>query len=364
MDVRPIGSRRRPLLAAVLLFGLVIAGCSGDGSEDSGSTSDTAAEAPAAAPQQGNPEYNADKRQADQQGSRPEAATTLGSRNRALIYKGSLTVTAKDVPDAAARAITTAQAAGGYVAADQRRVNADDRITVTLTLRVPSSRFTTTIDTLSALGTERSRELGTEDLQPGAVDLDSRIAAQRASVARVRALLGRANSITELASIERELTSRESELAALESSRRTVNDQVSLSTITLNLSEPADAPKAAPKEERGLLVGLRNGWNAFVATLTVLLMVLGWLAPFLAAAALVGVPIWLLVRRFRRRSARPTSPAASAGPTTPNGPGPNGPGPSGPGPNGPTGTNGPTEPTRPTSPTQPTQPSEPVGPRS
>ncbi|TQS44611.1 DUF4349 domain-containing protein [Cryptosporangium phraense] len=302
---------RKPaaFLAALIVALLVLAGCSDNSSNDSGSAADSTAArsetlsggapaAPAVTP--GSP--------GKQPAGQPDAPTTLGDPKRALVYTGALSVTAQDVSDAASRAVRATLAAGGYVAGDERHLS-DERLYATLTLRVPSARFGPTVDAVAALGKETARRLGTDDLQTATIDLDSRIAAQRASVTRVRALLARANSISQLAQIERELTTRESELAASEASRRTINDQVSYSTITLTLSEPS-APAVAKKKERGLWVGLRNGWDAFVVTVAVLLMVLGWLAPFLAAVALIGVPVWLLVRRVRR----PAPPAAPSEP--------------------------------------------------
>ncbi|MFG1925747.1 DUF4349 domain-containing protein [Cryptosporangium sp. NPDC048952] len=296
--------RRLLAFIAVLLAGLLLAGCSGDNSgEDSSSGA-----MPAAAP--------ADRQGATEQqqpGGTGTGPTQLGTRSRPLIYTGSLAVTAGNVPDAAAKAISATVAAGGYVAADQREVTGpDDDISATLTLKVPSTRFTGTVDALAKLGTETSRKLGTEDLQTSTIDIDARIAAQRASVNRVRALLSRATSITELTTIERELTTRESELATSEATKRTLSDQVSYSTLTLSLTEPSAPPKPEPKKERGLFVGLQNGWSAFVTTVVVLLTILGWLAPFLLGLAIVGVPIWWALRRYGPRRPEPVSPAPSA----------------------------------------------------
>ncbi|MFI5953541.1 DUF4349 domain-containing protein [Cryptosporangium sp. NPDC051539] len=307
---------RKPaaLLAASIIAVLVLAGCSSnDSSNDSASSTsggraDTVGEAPsyqAAAPQ-----APADSQKEAVPGQKPGTPTTLGNPKRALVYTGALSLTAEDVTATASRAVQTTLAAGGYISGDERHVS-DERLYATLTLRVPSAKFTTTVDGLARLGKETARRLGTEDLQTATIDLDARIAAQRLSVNRVRALLSRATSITELAQIERELTSRESELAASEASRRTINDQVSYSTITLTLTEPSAPAPVAKKKERGLWVGLRNGWDAFVSTITVLLMVLGWLAPFLVAIAVVGVPAWWALRRSRRRPVPPAPPAAA-----------------------------------------------------
>lgn len=286
--------------ALVLLVGLALAGCSGSDS-DRESTSDGSDAAPAAAPAQ---------EDAETQAAAPEqdtARTQLGIRNRALVYTGELQITAKDPTATSSQAIQVTLAAGGWVAGDTRE-GGPDHPEATLTLRVPSNRFTSTVDALARLGTEESRRLGTEDLQTTTIDVDARIASQRASVNRVRALLARATSISELTAIERELTTREAELASTEASRRTTNDRVAYSTITVRVGAPSPPPKPEPKTERGLWVGLRNGWSALVATVTVGLTVLGWLAPFVAGIALIGGPIWWAVLRSRRH--RPQAPAA------------------------------------------------------
>ncbi|GAA0243856.1 DUF4349 domain-containing protein [Cryptosporangium japonicum] len=301
MDVRH--RRRLPALAAVLLAGLLLAGCSGGGADDSGSSAETSRDLAAPAPQGA---------QDQKSGGTGTGPTQLGTASRPLVYTGAMDVTAGDVPGAARTAIAATKAAGGYVAADERHVTGpDDDISATLTLKVPSTRFTDTIDALAKLGTETSRNLGTADQQTASIDIDARIAAQRASVSRVRALLRRATSITELTTIERELTTRESELATSEAAKRSLTDQVSYSTITLSLTEPSAPPKPEPKQERGLLVGLQNGWSAFVTTVVVLLTILGWLAPFLIGFAIIGVPLWWALRRYRPRRPAPVSPAPS-----------------------------------------------------
>jgi hypothetical protein len=63
------------------------------------------------------------------------------------------------------------------------------------------------------------------------------------------------------------------------------------------------------EEDTGIMVGLRNGWSAFVASLRVALTVLGWLLPWLV---FVGGPVYLVVwlyRRWRRTHPRPLRPA-------------------------------------------------------
>jgi hypothetical protein len=165
------------------------------------------------------------------------------------------------------------------------------------------------VNKLADLGEEQSRALRTDDVTETIVDLDSRIASQKASVDRTRALLSRAERIGDIVTIEGELARREADLGSLQAQKRSLADKVTLSTITLHLI----GPKAAPKNEEatGFLAGLSSGWDAFVTTANALLTAFGAMLPFLIA---IGAPVGLLVWYLRRRRPRPVAPAAAPQP--------------------------------------------------
>jgi hypothetical protein len=241
-----------------------------------------------------------------------QAPTKVRVAERSLIYTGSITIRVEKVVDAADRAITIATGLGGVVGADRRSLD-DGRSEATLVLRVPADKFTAALNELSRqLGDEEARSIQTEDVTEAMIDLDTRLATQRASVERVRALLARARTIGEVVSIEGELTRREADLASLEQRKERLADQVALSTITVNLRGP-EAPGEQPKDERGFIAGLKAGWNGFLASVQVVLTVAGWLLPWLIA---VGLPVWFAVWLLRRRP-RPVAPAAPSIPDSP-----------------------------------------------
>jgi Domain of unknown function (DUF4349) len=105
----------------------------------------------------------------------------------------------------------------------------------------------------------------------------------------------------------KEVQQQEADLAALEAKKRRVDDLVALSTITVLLLGPnTDIP--VEKENPGFLDGLKAGWNAFVTSVRVLLVVTGWLLPFMLAIAIPVIAlIWLARRRRRPRQSGETS---------------------------------------------------------
>jgi hypothetical protein len=270
----------------------LLAGCSGG--EDSAMSSDAgAASAPelaqglsdSAGPRPG-PAGGVDR-------TRWRGSTPVGS---AVIRTAELDVQVDGVRAAADAAGRLARDAGGGV--ELERAGAGDLASAELRLRVPPERFDEVLTQLSELGEERSRTLSTEEVGDQLVDLDSRLATQRASVERVRALLAEAGDLGEVVQIEAELTRRTADLESLQARRAALGEQVALSTVVLRLQgdDGDDVVAGAP----GFLDGLRGGWEALAATALVLATVTGALVPFVPFVLLA---VWLTVRLRRRRPA-------------------------------------------------------------
>jgi hypothetical protein len=227
---------------------------------------------------------------------------------RSIIYSANVSVTVSDVNKAADDATAAARDAGGSVSADQRSLD-NDRSVATLTLRVPSTAFASTVEKVAKLGTEVSRSVQSQDVTENLIDVDARIATQRASVDRVRALLAQAKTIGEVVSIESELTRREADLDSLIQRKDKLSGLVALSTITVTLRGPAaPVPPNPSGDEGGFLGGLKSGWHAFLVSAKGVLLVLGWLLPW---ALVIGIPVWVVWygrRQLRRNRPEPVRP--------------------------------------------------------
>ena len=300
MATRSRGIRRVMRLAAAgAAAGLLLAGCGlGGGSRDS-------APAQGVAPVERTPAPSTDEA-AKAPNALPAKLPDRSPVQRSIVYVGRMTIRAENVDDAAAAAGQLATRAGGFVAGDNRR-SEGKRSTATLVLRIPADRFSDAVKQVSGLGDELTRTIKTDDVTEAVVDLDTRIASQRASVDRTRVLLARAQKIEDVVRIERELANREAALASLEARQRTLADQVTYSTITVEIVGPK-VVVAAKQPDRGFLAGLRSGWHAFLTGGTALLTTLGAILPFVLA---IGIPLTaallLLRRRGRRAMAVPTA---------------------------------------------------------
>ena len=288
----------RTVLPVLLLATTLVTGCSSAGSHDTSGSGGGEAAAPVSA------DGSAGGSAGGGAGGGPaeQLLDLRGVPGLAVIRTAELEVRVDDVRKAADEAARRVRAAGGAVAAEERSGSAAGG-SATLTLRVPPRAFDRTVGELAALGDERGRRLGSEDVTDQVVDLEARLATQRASVDRVRALLAEADALGEVVQIEAELTKRTADLEALEARLEGLNGRIDLSTITLRLdSEGGPVVAGGPL---GFGDGLRAGWAALTGTARVLAVTAGAVLPFLPVL-LAGAFFFVWRARTRRPAvARP-----------------------------------------------------------
>ncbi|TPW72967.1 DUF4349 domain-containing protein [Schumannella sp. 10F1B-5-1] len=225
-------------------------------------------------------------------------AATPADVDRAKITTGTVTLTVDDPAEAATKAGELVAAVDGRVdARDEQAASADGPASASLTLRIPADDLDATRTKLEKLGHVESVSITSDDVTTLVRDTDARITALQASVDRLTALLAKADTTSDLVALENALSARQAELESLQAQKRGLDDQVALSTITLELNSPAAAPTPKPQS---FLDGLAVGWAAFLAFWAGLLVVLGALTPWIVALAVIGLVVLLVVRRRRR----------------------------------------------------------------
>lgn len=286
------------LPTALLLSALALTGCSA-----AGTASDQSQPAPAA-PFVGGPD-TAEQGEVSDSGEVRADDTAL---DRQVISTGYVTITVSDPLDAADQAVRVTESNGGRVdgRSEFAPIDGNDG-SATLTLRLPAERLTSALDELRELGEVQEVSLSTTDVTLQTQDLDARITALTASVDRLVALLANATDTETLIQLETAISDRQAQLESLTSERRYYQDQVSLSTVTLNLVSEYTGPVDTPDN---FLSGLEAGWQSFIGFFAGLLVALGVLLPWLVFAGIVTFVIILLVRRRSRRPAAPAVPTA------------------------------------------------------
>ena len=216
-----------------------------------------------------------------------------------------------DVESGAADVRRIAVAAGGTVVSENSTavpsgttkgsVDKDGSRSV-LALAVPSDTLDRVLDDVGKLGTTVNRSSSSRDVTSTYVDTQSRLGTMRTSLDQLRALLAKTTALDQIISLETEISRRQADVDSLQAQLNTLDKKVSMSTLSVTLATAAQV--VVPEDGgTGFLAGLRHGWAAFLTTFGGVLTVLGAVLPFAALLALVGLPVYVWLRR--RRTAAP-----------------------------------------------------------
>ncbi|HEY5554129.1 MAG TPA: DUF4349 domain-containing protein [Cellulomonas sp.] len=300
--MRNLARVRATAVVTVVLVGL-LAGCSASRSGDSTSAADG----------------SAGKGGSALSGAAPQAAAgadqvASDAAGRQVVTTGTAQLTVDDPRKAASAVVALVEGEGGRVDARKEQTAAEGRDAFAqLTVRIPSDDLTSTLTKLEDIGRVDQINLSAQDVTGTAEDLDARIRALKLSVARMEDLLSRATSNADLIAAENALTERQANLESLQSQRARLAEQVALSTLDITLTTPGNAPEPTT---HGFLGGVAAGWDALVAMLSALVLVVGVLLPWLAFAGVIVLVVVASLRWVRRRRA-PAAVAAGPAPTAP-----------------------------------------------
>ena len=240
-------------------------------------------------------------------------ATARDAATRDIVATGSSTVEVDDIAaaiDAIGSAVT---GAGGYVESSQLggaigavpyegSATGPAASSGWITVRVPAAALASTMDGLRQVGVITATTVNRSDVTEQTVDLRARVAAGEASVARLTELMAKAGSVSDLITAESALAERQAQLDSDRQVLQSVETQVAMSSLSVQLVERSPAVAADPA---GFGDGLGAGWNGLVATLNGIVIGLGFLLPWIAVAAVVLTVTWGVRRALRRgREAR------------------------------------------------------------
>ena len=307
--VRPISGAA---LVIVSIFALAACGGSGGADESSADSGSVESLADSSAGKAAGPEMA----EQDADAAAPKQAVVKAS----IISTGSVALEAKDVGKTRTQVQHVSDRYAGQVTEQETSDSDDDGPRhARLVLRIPSKSFDEAMADLEDTATLVDSNTTSTDVTTEVVDTEVRVKNARTSIERIRTLLSRAERIGDVISIESELARREADLNSLLAQQAALEDQTSLSTITVNIDR---AGPGGSDDDPGFLAGLSAGWDALGASARVLAVALGAVIPWAPVILLVLVPVWLLSRR-RKQVAGPVAGSGAgsgAGPVPADGP--------------------------------------------
>ncbi|MCW5952719.1 MAG: DUF4349 domain-containing protein [Propionibacteriaceae bacterium] len=238
--------------------------------------------------------------EAPDQPEAPQPTSAPGERQ--IARTASITLVVADVEQAAGTLRQVAESVGGTVTSERISLpgEGEDRSGgySEAVVSVPAERLEESLGLIGGLGEVRQRSIESVDVTDSVLDVDARVKTMRESIARLQELMSRAGSVAEIAQVEAELSQRQADLESLLAQQKSLQNRVAMTPITVGLYPPERANEAGAM---GFVGGLTAGWNSLVTAGQLALTALGVLLPWMALAAVVGVPlVWW---RRRRRAA-------------------------------------------------------------
>lgn len=310
-------------IAGTIICGCGLAGCSGSGASRPASSAQGNAALPAgghaaAAPAGSGANFGFAGSSSTSNGTAtgsPESATSakLIPAAQSIIYTAQLSVRAKSVSTALGQATRIVAAAGGYVSSENATANPDQPAdaTATITFKIPVTTYQATLASLDGgdVGTQLSLRQQAQDVTEQVADVDSQVTSDEAAIAQLRGLLKDAGSVQALLDVQNQINSEEGQLEAMEAQQKALDDETAYATVTVTIAGPKApaARRGKPAPPPGLGSGASGGWHAFRLTVDWIAAIIGAVAPFAAAVAVLTIIGWWVRRRLRRVPAAPTA---------------------------------------------------------
>lgn len=236
----------------------------------------------------------------------PAADVTV---NLKLIRSARLEILILDYDASKAKLLEIVKKAGGYISDVNLHTEQEYKI-ANLALRVPAQNFDNALDELRKLGRVVGESLETEDITTTYVDTDARLRNMKLTEQRLIDLLAqRSRNLSDILQVERELSRVRGDIENLTARLRHYDDQVSLSTISLELREEMPEIVEAPedvwqpvrelKKNAGALV--KRSFAGLVGLVVYLIKLALALLPWLI---IFGPVVYLLYRWRKKRKAR------------------------------------------------------------
>ncbi len=179
----------------------------------------------------------------------------------------------------------------------------------TMVIRVPAENMDALIKALDGNGTVTSSSESVQDVTLEYIDMESRISSLKTERDSITKLLEQADDLDTILELQDKISEINYEIENYESSLLVMQNQITYSTLTLNIKEVIEETEVADSEEvRNTTLGDKM-WAALKGSLNFLLIlgqgILIVLSALLPVIVIIGIPVTIvLIVRHRKKKAK------------------------------------------------------------
>jgi hypothetical protein len=235
------------------------------------------------------------ERRADQAPDDIQSVSYASTANNTMIIRtGQAFIEVQKVDPAILKIRQLVAQSNGYITNSSISGGKDQIRQASIEIKIPNTKYDEAVGSLSSIGKVETVNSNAEDVGEEFVDVSARVANARRLEERLIDLLARrTGKLDEVLRVERELARVREEIERYEGRLRYLNSRVAMSTLTINVHEPAPIIEPGQSPIRD---AFRRAWQNFVAMIAALIASLGVLVPI----GLVGVAGWIGYRRWLR----------------------------------------------------------------
>ena len=222
---------------------------------------------------------------------------------RKIIRNGEMTLEVEDAATAQQKVAAIAEQLGGFVVTSEISQYSGNSPQVTITMRVPAEHFGDAGARLHAVGSKVLHEKETgQDVTEEFIDVEARLRSKQALEAQFLEIMKQAKTVSDALEVQGQLADVRTEIERLEGRRRFLENQSSLSTITVILQVPS--PIVASSGE-GFGYHLRRALGDAIDTASAIVIgFIRFVGVAIPVLLLIVLPLGLLLRMLWRRIAR------------------------------------------------------------
>ena len=209
-----------------------------------------------------------------------------------IIKTGQVVLEVQNVTASLEVVQNTAKNAGGYVGSMNAERDSADRVTATVTIRVPAPQFDETISHLKLLGKVKSQSEQAQDVSEEYTDLNARRESLRNQLTQYNRIMQEAGNVSDILDIQIEIDRVQLEIDRIDGRLKYLDNRIGYSTITVTLQEPA--PVGSGSEISPVSV-INSAIGGFLAVLAALVIVIISLVP-----VIILIVIVYLIYRWRK----------------------------------------------------------------
>ncbi|PGV48812.1 DUF4349 domain-containing protein [Bacillus sp. AFS037270] len=231
------------------------------------------------------------------------------ANNQMVIYQAELELRVKNFEHTVQNLEEKAKKYGGYIAESSVTKDGTEQVSGSMKLRIPQAHFQEFLNDAEGQAAEvLQRNINGQDVTEEYVDLESRLKSKRAVEERLLSFMKNAAKTEDLLKISADLASVQEEIEVIEGRMKYLENQTSLSTVSITLYETKVVVPELEKDQLNTWEKTKKQFmystNLILAALSgVVVFILGNL-PILIIFVLLGFLVYLYYNKKKRQNKR------------------------------------------------------------